>query len=50
MSEPHDEGHEEEQIGDLEEQEVSEQQADAVQGGAARRGGDDDLDDLEVER
>jgi len=50
MTEPQDEGREEEQITDLEEQELSEQQADAVQGGAARRGGDDDLDDLEVER
>jgi len=47
----HDEGREQEpQITDLPEQQVSEQKADAVQGGAARRGGDDDLEDLEVER
>ncbi len=37
------------QIEDLNE-EIAEQQADSVKGGAARRSGDDDLEDLEVER
>ena len=38
------------QITDLPDQEQTPQSADAVKGGAAKRGGDDDLDDLEVER
>jgi hypothetical protein len=38
------------QIEDLKNDEIVEQQADSVKGGAARRGGDDDLEDLEVER
>lgn len=38
------------QIEDLKQDELAEQQADSVKGGAARRGGDDDLEDLEVER
>ena len=37
------------QIEDLNEQ-IAEQQADSVKGGVKRRGGDDDLEDLEVER
>jgi hypothetical protein len=37
------------QIQDLPEDKI-EQYADDVKGGVARRGGDDDLDDLEVER
>jgi len=38
------------QIEDLTTDELAEQQADSVKGGAARAGGDDDLEDLEVER
>ena len=38
------------QIEDLKQDERVEQQADSLKGGAARRGGDDDLEDLEVER
>jgi hypothetical protein len=50
MADKHNESPEQDpQIEDLT-KEVAEQQADAVKGGAARRGGDDDLEDLEVER
>jgi hypothetical protein len=38
------------QIEDLKNDERIEQQADSVKGGVRRRGGDDDLEDLEVER
>ena len=38
------------QIQDLPKDDKTEQQADSVKGGALRRGGDDDLEDLEVER
>jgi hypothetical protein len=51
MSDNHEEIRENEpQITDLPDQEQTPQIADAVKGGAARRSGDDDLEDLEVER
>ena len=37
-------------IESLPEKPVKDQDAGAIKGGALRRGGDDDLDDLEVER
>lgn len=51
MSDHHEEVRDNEpQITDLPDQEQTPQSAEAVKGGAKKRGGDDDLEDLEVER